>query len=364
MNCNKNLSLGQYFKKVFRLSFILIFYILILSSCGASNGQVGSDTGSVENVLKRVSEVQKAAKDANGFVIPSVSEEEIYAGKTSTEKLSVSTNEFKKSCVSGVGKINVDSQNRYYAWINDSYVYFSFKLSKEYIRPKTFVLYYTDVLDKNKYDNIRDNPVLQYAYISFNGIVVNDLEITDEALYTNIPKQALLGDKLEIIILFPTGNGSFYEKGKNLLSILGVGFTDLSTEIIDPPNGIGYGMHTSINGNLKDKTSTGWYLENNDVALTTESMKFYFNMKEASDLNLSVDYDTLNDDQECKVYYNDKYAGDLSKTSKTILPKSAYKEGVQKVEIRIENPVPATKVYENAKDTDYLGIVVRSITIK
>ena len=347
----------------FRKTSYLLFILISSIFCACSNSGFGS-SGSADNVLERVKAAQENSTSTKSYLIESVSEEELLKGSRNSVQLSVSDDSFKNSLFSSIGDVKKDSKGRNIAWVNESFIYFRFKLSAEYILSKNFVIYYDDIFNSKDYPNYSENPVLNNMYISFNRVIVTDINILENSIYCTIPKEALGASELEVIVLFPDGNGAFLEKGKNILSMLGIGFVDNVIETISPKGGIGYPLMSTKNGNLDEKATTGWYAKEDDGTWTKESMKFYFKTDSVEDMRLKTSYQTLRDDQECKVYFNGKYVGSLSKTEDVIFKASDFVSGVQKVEYKIEPPILESELVEGGSDKNYLGIKIRSITIK
>ncbi len=352
------------FRKIFKLQLVMFILLALTSFLTACNNGIVKGSGTGSSVAERLKQVQQSSTSGSAYLIPSVSESDLLNGKMSEEQIAVGDMEFKNSCFSSLSVSQKDSSGRDYAWVNDSFMYFRFKLSGDYILPKNFVIYYNDVLDSEKYPEYNTNPVLNNMYMVFNGVITRDIYFFENSIYCTIPKSALDDKELEVMVLFPTGGGDFYEKGAKVLSILGIGFIDNNVETISINEGTGYPMQCTTMGNLDRKTSIGWHAIGDDGTWTREDMRFYFKVKDKADMRIVTSYETLSDKQSCKVYLNDKFLGELSKKEDIKISKDDLVDGIQKVEYKIENAVPASELSENGLPSDFVGIKVRSITIK
>ncbi len=347
--------------KVLTKIFVIVLPLLFLVSCG---DKIEKGSGSAESVLERLNTLQQTSSASNSFLIPSVTEEDLLKGVADAQQIAVNGDYFQNSCFSALTTPKKNSKNNISSWVSDSFLYFKFKLSGDYILPKGFFVYYDDVFNASEYPDYNENPFLNNIYMAFNGITVTDVNVTDIFIYCYIPKGALKGEVLEIIVLFPNGEGGFYDKGKETLSIQGIGFLDENVERVEIKSGLGYAMQASAVGNLSEKTSTVWYKTQEDGSLTSQNMKFYFKLSDPSDLTLNVSYQTLSNDQTCAVYLNDKYIGNLSKTENLVFHKEDIKEGIQKVEFKVEGAIPASDIFSNAQKDDKIGIKINYVTLK
>ena len=343
-----------------KLSYLIIILLLF---CSCSKAQAGS-SGSTQDLLARLTIAEQSLNSNNSFLIPSVSEEDLLKGKTSSIQLAVDDTEFKNSSYNSFSGATKDSGGRATAWVNDSFIYFKFKLNGDYILPKGFFIYYNDVFNSNEYSDYNTNPVLNNINISFNRVRATNINVSSGSIYCAIPKEVLSSNELEVIVLFPDGNGVFYEKGKNILSIFGIGLIDLNIDTISPNEGIGYPLMSTKSGNLDEKTTTGWYAPEEDGTWTKESMKFYFKTNSKEDMKLVTSYEPLSHDQDCRVYFNNKYIGSLSKKDDIKLSASDFVDGIQKIEYKIEPAVLESDLIEGGSNKDYIGIKIRSITIR
>lgn len=356
MNCNKyNI---RFYLRLFLIALAFIFQTLVITSCINTK----QATVSAEAVLEGLTKLNQSTLSTNSYIISSAKEGDLLNDKTNSIQLPCDGAEFKNSCFSSMTNIEVDSKGRNVSWVDDSFLYFKFRLSGEYALSKTFVLYYSDVLDSKNYSNPSDNPVLQYMYISFNGKAMIDKNISTESVSWLIPKEVLSGDELEVVVLFPKENGEFYAPGTKIISILGIGFADGNVETVDLSAGTAYAMQCSTAGNLNLKTTSGWYSQDEEGAFTSDNMKLYFKLKGESDFILKVSYRTLKSTQVVKVYMNDKYIGDLSQKEDLSIPKSAITNGIQKIEFKVEGAIVASDITGDEKSL--VGMKVRSIVIK
>lgn len=343
-----------------KLSYLIIILLLF---CSCSKTQVGN-SGSAQDLLARLTIAEENSDSTNSFLVPSTSEDDLLKGKKDSRQISITSSDFQNSFFGSLSDIQTDSQGRTTAWVNDSFMYFKFKLSGDYILPKGFFIYYNDVLDAKEYDNYKANPVLNYTTMMFNRVLASDKNILDGSIYCTIPKEALNDTELEIIVLFQDGKGSYFEKGKNLLSMFGIGFIDLDIETLSPKESIGYPLMSRKDGNLDEKATIGWYAPEEDGTWTKESMKFYFKTNSKEDMRLVTSYEPLSHDQDCKVYFNNKYIGSLSKKEDIKLSASDFVDGIQKIEYKIEPAILESDLIEGGSNKDYIGIKIRSITIK
>ena len=360
MNFMKDKLNNKIYKSAILLTLVFIIQAIILTSCGAVAQKQSSE--SPESILERLNVLNEKTSSASSYTILSMQEEDLLSGKTDLSQLPCNSDEFKNSCFSSMSNVETDSKGRNVSWVEDSFMYFKFRLNGDYALSKTFVLYYNDILDSKKYSNPSDNPILQYMYISFNGKALLDKNISTESVSWVIPKEVLRGDELEVVVLFPKENGEFYAPGTKIISILGIGFADGNVETVDLSAGTAYAMQCSTTGNLNLKTTSGWYYQDEEGAFTSDNVKLYFKLTGESDFLLKVSYRTLRSTQVVKVYMNDKYIGDLSQKEDLSIPKSVITNGIQKLEFKVEGAIVASDI--TGDEESLVGMKVRSIVIK
>ena len=70
---------------------------------------------------------------------------------TDAQQIAVNGEYFQNSCFSALTTPKKNSKNNISSWVSDSFLYFKFKLSGDYILPKGFFVYYDDVFNASEY---------------------------------------------------------------------------------------------------------------------------------------------------------------------------------------------------------------------